>query len=64
MLRRFGWMAWLFVLALFCTSFVHAQLSTRGTITGTVTDATGAVVPGATVTVTDEATKVDRKSVV
>jgi hypothetical protein len=51
-------MAWLIVLALFCTSFVHAQLSTRGTITGTVTDATGAVVPGATVTVTDEATKV------
>ncbi len=59
MLRRFGWMAWLFVLALFCTSFaLHAQLSTRATIAGMVTDPTGAVVQGATVTITDEATKV------
>jgi hypothetical protein len=58
MLRRIGGMAWILVVALFCTSFVHAQLSTRGTITGTVTDATGAVVPGAAVTITDEATKV------
>src|SRR5690348_2215455 len=31
-----------------------------GTITGTVTDATGAVVPGATITVTNKATSVAR----
>src|ERR1700749_819818 len=34
-----------------------AQLSTTATITGTVTDGTGAVVPDATVTITDLATK-------
>ena len=32
---------------------LHAQLSTRATITGTVTDGTGAVVSGATVTITE-----------
>jgi hypothetical protein len=37
---------------------LHAQLSTQATITGTVTDPTGAVVSGATVTLTDDATKV------
>ena len=37
---------------------LHAQLSTQATITGTVTDPSGAVVPGATVTLTDDATKV------
>jgi hypothetical protein len=45
-----------------CTIFasvaLHAQLSSTATITGTVTDSTGAVVGNATVTVTDEATKV------
>jgi hypothetical protein len=52
-------MAWLFVLALGFTSVaLQAQLSSLGTITGTVTDATGAVVQGAAVKVTDEATKV------
>jgi hypothetical protein len=52
-------MATIFCVALVFTSVgLHAQLSTRGTITGMVTDATGAVVQGATVTITDEATKV------
>ena len=37
---------------------LHAQLSTRAAITGTVTDATGAVVSKATVKLTDDATKV------
>ena len=37
---------------------LHAQLSTQATITGTVTDPSGAVVSGATVTLTDDATKV------
>jgi IS6 family transposase len=36
---------------------LSAQLSTTATITGTVTDGTGAVVPDATVTVVDLATK-------
>ena len=58
MLRPVGWMTWLFAMTLFYPSFVHAQLSTRGTITGTVTDSTGAVVQDATVTITDEATEV------
>jgi hypothetical protein len=35
----------------------HAQLSTTATITGTATDDTGAVIPDATVTITDQATK-------
>jgi Carboxypeptidase regulatory-like domain/TonB-dependent Receptor Plug Domain len=48
-----------FVLAmLFFHPALDAQLSTRATITGTVTDSTGAVVPDATVTFTDDLTKV------
>jgi len=59
MLRRFGFPAWLLVLALVIPGLtLRAQLSTRATITGTVTDSTGAVVQGASVTITDEATKV------
>jgi hypothetical protein len=58
-LRRFTAMAPLFFLALLSLSpALHAQLSTRATITGTVTDSTGAVVPGATVTITNDSTKV------
>ena len=37
---------------------IRDRLSTRATITGTVSDTTGAAVPGATVTFIDEATKV------
>jgi hypothetical protein len=59
MLRRFTATATVFLLALFIVGpALHAQLSTRATITGTVTDSTGAVVPGATVTITDDSTKV------
>jgi Carboxypeptidase regulatory-like domain/TonB-dependent Receptor Plug Domain len=58
-LRRFLAIAWLFALVLlFPNSVMQAQLSTRATITGTVSDVSGAVVPGATVTFTDNATKV------
>jgi hypothetical protein len=58
-LRRIVSTATLFVLALFATStMLHAQLSSRGTITGTVSDSTGAVVPSADVTFTDQLTKV------
>lgn len=52
-----GALALLVVLFASVTS-LHAQLSTQATITGTVTDSTGAVVSGATVTLTDDATKV------
>ena len=57
--RRFIRTAAVCLLAPLCTSSaLLAQLSTRATITGIVTDPTGAALPGATITVTDEATKV------
>ena len=63
MLRRFVSTVALFLLAvLFASPALHAQLSTRATITGTVTDSSGAVVPGASVTITDDATKVSVKT--
>ena len=40
-----------------------AQLTTTGTVNGTVSDATGAVVPGAAVTVTSEATQQETHTV-
>jgi hypothetical protein len=39
-----------------------AQLSTTGTISGTVRDASGAVVPGASIVIVNEGTKVQRKT--
>jgi hypothetical protein len=45
------------------TGTAGAQATTSGTITGTVTDPTGAVIAGATVTVTDESTKAKRSTV-
>jgi hypothetical protein len=48
-IRRLGWHLGVMVLGL---AMVNAQ-STTGTITGTVTDPTGAVIPGAMVTVTN-----------
>jgi hypothetical protein len=45
--------------ALFCVAaWVHAQNTTSCAITGTVTDASGAVVPGVQVSVTNQATNV------
>jgi hypothetical protein len=59
MLRRFVSTASLFVLALlFASPALIAQLSTQATINGTVADPGGAVVPGASVTITNNATKV------
>jgi len=49
----------MFALLIFGASSASAQ-SNVGTITGTVTDATGALIPGATVTLKDPATKTTR----
>jgi hypothetical protein len=51
-----------FFVALFllAAGAAHAQLAGTGNIQGTVTDVTGALVPGATVTLTDAATGVKR----
>ena len=47
----------LLLLATVATPCLFAQLSTTATITGTVTDDTGAIIPDATVTIVDLATK-------
>lgn len=50
----------LLALLLLVASAVHAQSAGTGNIQGTVTDTTGAVVPGATITLTDTGTGVKR----
>jgi len=53
----------LFLIVFFtCSIGALAQLSTTATITGTVTDSSGAVVSGAAVTITNDATKVSTKT--
>jgi hypothetical protein len=51
------------VIALLMFSTLSLGQGTRGTITGTVNDATGAVVPGAEITILEKATGVETKSV-
>jgi hypothetical protein len=53
-----SWMLMLCGLVLGTAGLVHAQNSNSGDIRGTVTDATGAVVPGVSVTVTNDDTGV------
>ncbi len=54
---RQGWQTLLSLCALcLLTSFAFAQASTTGKLTGTVTDAAGAVVPNAQITVVSDAT--------
>src|ERR1035441_5148691 len=54
---KWGWLL-LLVIALMAPFCAQAQLSGKGAITGTVTDKTGAVIPGASVTATNNATKI------
>jgi len=57
LLSSVSWLGCTVVLvALMCAGTAMAQLSGKGAITGTVTDKTGAVVPGAVVTATNGAT--------
>ena len=50
----------LLALLFFSTSLAIAQATSSGTIVGTVTDPSGAVIAGATITITDPATKSTR----
>ena len=60
-MARAGWMGKRLSLAVFaallcCIPFAVAQTSTTGDLRGTVVDTTGAVIPGAPITVTNQAT--------
>ena len=62
-LRCHRWVAAL-ALALALPTLAHAQGgSTTATVRGTVTDTSGGVLPGATVTITDAGTKAIRSTV-
>jgi len=49
------------LVVLACASFALAQTATGG-VNGTVTDSSGAIVPGATIRLTNEATQVETPS--
>src|SRR5262245_16126409 len=55
---RYLWVVIFFSLLLLTPTFTLAQIGGAGSIQGVVTDATGAVIPGATVTATNVATGV------
>src|SRR5215467_13487480 len=61
------WLAQLCLVALACictlSTPLAAQVSVAGSISGTVLDTSGAVIPGAAVTITDEGTGVKREVV-
>jgi hypothetical protein len=50
----------LFILNLLSIQFASAQATSTGTVVGVVTDQTGAVIPGATIVLTDVSTKAAR----
>ena len=56
-----GWLA-LLVIAMMAPFGAMAQLSGKGQITGLVTDKTGAVIPGATIAVTNSETNITVKT--
>jgi hypothetical protein len=59
MLASASWLGCLTVLfILMCAGTAMAQLSGKGAITGTVADKTGAVIPGAVITATNDATNI------
>ena len=58
LLNLFGWVAVLFLLSIAATPCLFAQ--STGTVGGTVTDASGAVIPGATVRVQNQGTGLER----
>jgi hypothetical protein len=60
---RLGGLAGLVLLATCSTAFAGAQASTTATLRGHVEDATGAVLPGATVTVTNSGTNATQNMV-
>ena len=52
----------LFFIAFACSSLARGQSTDTGTVVGVVTDSSGAVVPGATVTLTDTSTGASRNT--
>jgi hypothetical protein len=56
-----GWLL-LMVIAMLTTVCANAQMTGKGTITGTVADTTGAVIPGASVNATNDATGITAKT--
>lgn len=61
--RRFWWPAMAAMLMLFVglsAKLAYGQATTTGTVVGSVTDQSGAVIPGATVTLTDTSTSSER----
>jgi hypothetical protein len=56
------WRMWLAAVLLLAVTTASAQVVTA-TLNGTVTDETGAVIPGATITVTNQQTRAERKTV-
>ncbi len=59
-LHRLCLLGTILVLCVMCQNAAFAQSATTGSINGTVVDTSGAVVPGATVTITDLATRDQR----
>jgi hypothetical protein len=62
MIRKFGLQALLLLLCLGMSAAVHAQVSTVGSVSGTVRDPQGNAIPKAEVTITEEATGLSRNA--
>jgi hypothetical protein len=62
MMRTWRWSLALLALVLAVPGLAYAQTAATGTVTGLVTDPTGAVVPGAEIELTDLATNLTKKT--